>query len=220
MTDPAGKLLARTEALIDDLRNMAEKGKSTQVSQFQVHEIATRATHLIHSTLGQKSGYAELLRNALKQKSSMSQFNAVAGVIMAFRRDLTDNNLINIRHEVEAVVVTEILSQAKRLASTKGIHPAAAVIVACAGVEEFLRNWCEEKGIPITDKQRSIAKFASELRGAGHLNLPEERRIGSWADYRNEAAHGLGWEKITQEIANRLVREVEEFLLEHHSVLG
>lgn len=92
--------------------------------------------------------------------------------------------------------------------------------MACAGVEEFLRNWCEAKEISIPEKQRSLSKFAAELRAAGHIALPVERRISSWADYRNEAAHGANWEKITQEIANRVVREIEEFVLENREVLG
>jgi hypothetical protein len=83
-----------------------------------------------------------------------------------------------------------------------------------------LRNWCEENGISIPEKQRSIGKFAAELRAADHVALPVERRISSWADYRNDAAHGANWEKVTQEIANRVIREIEEFILENREVLG
>jgi len=167
-----------------------------------------------------KSVYAENLRNALKHKSSASQFLAIAGVLQALHLDLSKGHLINIRHEVEAVVVSEILTQARNLLHTKGVHPAAVVIVVCAAVEEFMRNWCEEKGINIPEKQRSISKFAQELRANSHIPLPVERRITSWADYRNNAAHGANWEKITQETANRLVREVEDFIIENRAVLG
>jgi hypothetical protein len=94
------------------------------------------------------------------------------------------------------------------------------VIVACAGAEEFLRNWCDLKGISVPEKQRSIARFAQELRTAGHIELPVERRICAWADYRNDAAHGANWAKITQEIANRTIREIEEFVLQNRHILG
>jgi hypothetical protein len=220
MTSQADRILERANELISDIQEIVESTKDTHIGQFQVHYIGTRVANLIHSTLGQRSGYAEHLRNALKQKTSQGQFNAIAGVVYAFQRDLSDDNLINIRHEVEAIVVTEILTQAKRLASTKGIHPAAAILVASAGIEEFLRSWCDEKSLVVPEKQRSIARFASELRSSGYIKLPDERRIGSWADYRNEAAHGVNWQQITPEIANRLVREVEDFVLEHKSVLG
>jgi hypothetical protein len=148
------------------------------------------------------------------------QYAAVAGVLQAFHFDLAKGRLTNIRHEVEAVVVSEIVSQARTLLNAKGVHPAAAVIVACAGVEEFLRNWCEEKGVNVPEKQRSLGKFATELRLAGHIELPVERRIQAWADYRNNAAHGANWGKITSEIADRLVNEIEGFLVENKKVLG
>lgn len=221
MTNLKEKLASRAEKIIADLQDISTRGKAPggTITQFHVHDVGTRITNLVHSTLGSKSGYAELVRNALKQKSSISQLNALAGVVLAFERDLHDDNLVNIRHEVEAVVVSEILTQARRLAGSKGIHPAAAVVVACAGAEEFLRNWCSEKGISIPEKSRSIAKFAAELKASGLLALPEERRVTSWADYRNEAAHG-SWANITVEIANRVVREIEEFVLEHREILG
>ena len=128
--------------------------------------------------------------------------------------------MVNIRQEVESVVVSEILAQARKLSRTKGVHPAAAVIVACAGAEEFLRNWCDQKSINVPEKQRSLARFAQELRAAHHIELPVERRIGAWADYRNDAAHGANWGKISQEIANRLISEIDEFVLEYRHILG
>ena len=187
---------------------------------FEVHDLASRGAQLIHSATGSKSAYAENMRNALKQKSTNAQFLAVAGVLQAFHLDIANGHLVNLRQEVEAVVVSEILGQAQKLIRTKGVHPAAAVIVGCAGAEEFLRSWCEQKSIAVPEKQRSLTRFASELRGAGHIELPVERRICAWADYRNDAAHGSNWNKITPEIAGRTIREIEDFVLENRHILG
>lgn len=220
MNDNIKKLADRSVELLQFAQKVEKNRKTDGVSLFQVSDLASRGANLIQSVVGAKSVYSENLRIALKQKTTAAQFLAVAGVLQAFHLDLSQGHLINIRHEVEAVVVSEILTQAKKLLRTKGIHPAAAVIVACAGVEEFLRNWCEEKGINIPEKQRSISRFALELRKHGHIDLPIERRISSWADYRNDAAHGKKWEKISQEIANRVLREIEEFVIENRAVLG
>jgi hypothetical protein len=220
MTDDLKKLVDRSVELLEEVQKIEKVRSTNGVSQFEVNNLASRGANLFQSVAGPKSVYSENLRNAFKQKTTAMQYLAVAGVLQAFHLDLSKGHLVNIRHEVEAVVVSEILTQARMLSKTKGVHPAASVIVACAGVEEFLRNWCEEKGITIPEKQRSIAKFASELRGAGHIDLPVERRISSWADYRNDAAHGSNWHKITQEIANRVIREVEEFVLENRKILG
>lgn len=220
MPNDSKKIVDRSIELLEAIQTIEKKRAKKGVSLFQVNDLASRGANLIQSVVGPKSVYMENLRNAHKQKSSVSQFLAVAGVLQAFHLDLSQGHLVNIRHEVEAVVVSEILSQASKLAKTKGVHPAAAVIVACAGVEEFLRNWCEAKGINTPEKQRSIGKFAAELRAAGHIALPVERRISSWADYRNDAAHGAKWATITPEVANRLIREVEEFILENREILG
>lgn len=220
MTDETQKLIDRSIELLVEVQKLEKSRGTNGVSQFDVNNLASRGANLFQSVAGPKSVYSESMRNAVKQKYTESQFFAVAGVLQAFHLDLTKGHLVNIRHEVEAVVVSEILSQAKKLSRTKGVHPAAAVIVACAGVEEFLRNWCEEKGINIPEKQRSIGKFATELRAHKHIVLPVERRIASWADYRNDAAHGANWEKVTPEIANRVIREIEEFVLENRQVLG
>lgn len=220
MTDDVKKLVDRSVELLEEVQKIEKARGTNGVSQFDVNNLASRGANLFQSVVGPKSVYSENLRNALKQKTTVMQYMAVAGVLQAFHLDLSKGHLVNIRHEVEAVVVSEILTQARKLSKTKGVHPAASVIVACAGVEEFLRNWCEEKGIVISEKQRSIGKFASELRSNGHIELPVERRISSWADYRNDAAHGANWQKITQEIANRVIHEIEEFILENRKILG
>ena len=220
MHDKITSLTQRATELLEAVGKVEKERLKTAVTLFQVNDLASRGANLIHAVVGSKSAYSENMRNALKQKTTPGCFHAVAGVIQAFYLDLVNGHLVNIRHEVEAVVVSEILTQAKKLTRTKGVHPAAAVIVACAGAEEFLRNWCEEKSINIPEKQRSIGKFALELRLAGHIELPVERRIASWSDYRNDAAHGANWEKVTVEIANRLLHEIEDFVIENREVLG
>ena len=216
------KLIERSSELLKEIQKIERNRKKVinGISPFEVNMLAARGGNLFQSTLGPRSVYDESMKNALKQKTIAGQYAAVAGVIQAFHFDLTAGHLINIRHEIEAVVVSEIISQARKLAGSKSVHPAAAVIVACAGAEEFLRNWCTEKGILIPEKQRSLGRFATELRLGGNFELPVERRIAAWADYRNDAAHGANWNKITAEIADRLIREIEEFLIEYKSVLG
>jgi hypothetical protein len=213
-------LLDRSVELLKVARTIQDGANEAGINLFQVNDLAARSANLIHSALGPKSVYAENLRTAQKEKKTNSKFHSVAGVLQAFHLDLAKGHLLNIRHEVEAVVVSELVNQSRKLLATKGVHPAASVIVACAGVEEFLRNWCMEKGLPVPDKQRSISRYALELRKAGHIPLPQERRIQSWADYRNDAAHGDKWSKLSREIADRIISEIEGFLIEYQRVLG
>ncbi|MFL9976068.1 hypothetical protein [Paraburkholderia graminis] len=215
-------LVERSADLLTHLEKLEAKRNAPNgsISLFQVNDLAARSAQLISSVTGAKSVYSENMRNAQRQKGIIPQYFAIGGVLQAFHLDLASGHLANLRHEAETVVVSEILSQARMLIKTKGVHAAAAVIVACAGVEEFLRSWCSVKVGEVPEKQRSLSKFANELRTANEIDLPVERRILSWADYRNDAAHGANWGKITPEIANRVLREIDEFVLEHRHVLG
>ncbi|BAU49410.1 hypothetical protein SVA_2862 [Sulfurifustis variabilis] len=214
------KFSERAEALLKDAKSIEERCELGGVGFPEVHEVASRARMLIHAMSGPESAYAESLSDAMKQESCKAQFGALEGVLRALCRDLSDRNLVTFRHEVEMAVIYKILSQAKRLIRAKGTHPSAVVIVACSAAEEFLRNWCEEKGIEVPERQKSIAKFTQALRANGQINLPVEQRVNSWEDCRNDAVRGASWENITQETANRLVREVEEFVMENREVLG
>ena len=220
MDDLTKGLLERSVELLKHPQKIQDEAKANGISLFQVNDLAARGANLVHSALGPKSVYAENLRAAQREKTTYSRFHAVAGVLQGFHLDLSNGHLLNIRHEVEAVVVSELLDQSRKLLRMKGIHPAASVIVACAGAEEFLRSWCNEKGLSIPEKQRSISRYALELRTAGHIPLPQERRIQSWADYRNDAAHGDNRSQITREVADRVIGEVEGFLIEYRRVLG
>lgn len=216
------KLTGRSTALLEEAQKISDEWRNERSSPslLKINSLASRGANLIHSVAGTKSVYAENLRNALKREIHSQQFLAIAGVLQAFHLDLSQGYLINIRHEVEAIIVSEILSQAKTLSESKSIHPAAAVIVACAAAEEFLRSWCEEKSIKIPNKQRSISRFAQELRAQNLIDLPIERRIQSWADYRNDAAHGSKWDKMTKKLADRLIHEIEEFIIENSKVVS
>lgn len=214
------KLVERSALLLKDIDKIEKVRQSEGVTLFQVNNIASQAANLIQSIAGPKSSYAENLRMAQKTKTVVGQYMAVAGVVQAFHLDLAKGHLVNIRQEVEAIVVSEIVTQARKLLKTRGIHPAASIIVACAGIEEFLRSWCEQKSINIPEKQRSLSKFAQELRAGGEIALPVERRIQSWADYRNDAAHGANWSEINKQLAEKIISEIQEFIVEHRHIVG
>jgi hypothetical protein len=212
-------ILKRSVDLLNSIKDIEDRRSEDGISHFDVSTLGSRAAQLIHAVSGPKSVYAENLRSSLKEKVPTYRFHSIAGVVQAFHLDLASGYLANLRHEVESVVVSEILTQARVLLGTRGVHPASAVLVACAGLEEFLRNWCEERKLSVPPKQRSLSRFAQALRAADCITLPVERRIQSWADYRNSAAHGSGWAKITEGIAAKLVEEVSDFVADNTRVI-
>ncbi len=214
------EIAKRAKGILDRaVKRMKKADAGRPVNDMDVSGLEAQVANFIHTVLGRRSSYAESLRTAMKAKSCSDRLKGVFGILSALQDDLADGNLVNIRHQVEAVVVSEILGQAKTLAQTKAVHPAAVAIVACAAVEEFLRNWCQERGVKISKKQRSLNRFAQELRTAGVIKLPDARRIQSWADYRNEAAHG-SWNYVSKKESDRILSEIENFVYEHKDVLG
>jgi hypothetical protein len=103
MHDNLKKLIDRSIELLEDIQKIEKVRDKNGVSQFDVNYLASRGANLFQAAVGSKSVYSENLRNALKQKATVSQYAAVAGVIQAFHTDISKGHLINIRHEIEAV---------------------------------------------------------------------------------------------------------------------
>ena len=211
------QLADRARALLTEATKDLSKGDRVRANH--VSALRTRAATLFSSALGPSSVYSENLKGSEKLKGTANQFSAVIGVLQAFMEDASEGFLKSLRHEVEVEVVSEFVDQAKRLAGIKKVHPAASILVVSAGAEEFLRSWCCLLGIEVPINQRSMSRFASELRTAGKLKLPEERRIQAWADYRNDAAHG-DWADLDSKVASRQIREIEDFVLAHSEELA
>ena len=138
MAENLESLRARSIDLLEQVQNVETLRQTDGVSFFQISNNASQGAHLNRAATGPHSIYSESLSAALQHKSVHSQYAAVAGVLQAFHTDLAKSHLVNIRHEVKSVVVSEIVTHAQKLLKTSGVHPAAAVLLACAGVEEFL----------------------------------------------------------------------------------
>lgn len=97
---------------------------------------------------------------------------------------------VSIERQAQIDVVSDFLEQAQKLLNTKGVHPAAPCVIIGAALEEFLRNWVEEKNLTITAKNPSIDAYAKALKEADLITTQDMKDITSWAGRRNHAAHG------------------------------
>ncbi|HEY5454652.1 MAG TPA: hypothetical protein VIJ96_04230 [Acidothermaceae bacterium] len=92
-----------------------------------------------------------------------------------------------VRARVEAA--TDLMDQVQQLIDTPGVHYAAPVVLAGAGLEEFLRSRVIALGLSPSGKP-GIQAYADALRGAQDLTSQEVKSITAWAGQRNDAAHG------------------------------
>lgn len=99
-----------------------------------------------------------------------------------------------------------MLEQAQSLLDDKKVHPAAPIVLIGASLEEFLRNWVEEKGLSLGNKKPSLDSYCKCLREAEEITKQDVKDITSWAGTRNSAAHGK-WSEVEDRERARLVLE-------------
>lgn len=99
-------------------------------------------------------------------------------------------NGVSIKRQAEIDIVNDILSQAKTLLETKGIHPASSCVLSGAALEEFLRTWIEEQNISLGKNKPSIDTYTKALYENNLIDKQDLKDITAWGGLRNHAAHG------------------------------
>jgi hypothetical protein len=82
-----------------------------------------------------------------------------------------------------------MMEQVQGLLKDPGLHPAAAVVLAGAALEMFLRSMQDDSDQSVTGKP-GISSYADALNKADLITREEVKSITAWADDRNQAAHG------------------------------
>jgi hypothetical protein len=146
---------------------------------------------------GEKSAFYKQLTAANQNLHSSHLKPIVVDVLNAFIRYVENGLLegLSIQRKAQLDVVSDILSQAERLLSTNGVHPAAPTVLIGASLEEFLRNWFEEAGLNLGNKKPSLEAYATALREAELITKQDIKDITSWGGLRNHAAHGE-WDEV------------------------
>jgi len=118
--------------------------------------------------------------------------------------------------EAELELLSDYLSQAQGLLQDKKVHPAAAVMVIGATLEEFLRTWIQGHGFTVEGKP-GLKSYADALKKEDRISRQEYRDIvETWGGRRNHAAHGE-WDEVSDRREIRIMLEgVNLFLKKHH----
>lgn len=104
----------------------------------------------------------------------------------------------------------DLMEQTATLMRDKDLHPAAAVMLAGAALEECLRGLFLSTTQAIGGKP-SITTYGEALRKADVLDAADVKEILALASVRNEAAHGH-FENITRERATIFADRVNLFM--------
>lgn len=125
---------------------------------------------------------------------AIDQYKSLIGsFIETVENDLISNFSITRLYKTETV--NQYLLQAENLLQKKDLHPAAAVVLIGASLEEFLRNWVSDENIKLPSKP-SIDTYALLLKENNLLDKQDHKEIQVWGGLRNDAAHGY-WDKVS-----------------------
>jgi len=113
-----------------------------------------------------------------------------------------------VRARMEAA--TDLMEQVQQLLDDSNTHPAAAVVLAGAALEEFLRSRVDAVAALLTGRP-GISAYANALRKSEYLSAQDVKDVTAWAGQRNEAAHGQ-FERLSRARAQIMVDGINLFM--------
>jgi len=132
------------------------------------------------------------------QKSSFnlpSDFRYFLSLFLSAKNDFEGGFLFKLRSLVHADVFSNELEQAEYF--LKEGYKVPAAVIAGTVLESTLRELCLQHQVTIFDQagvditlRAKLDRMNSELAKVGSFNKTRQKQITSWADIRNNAAHG------------------------------
>ncbi|CAH0354820.1 hypothetical protein [Aquabacterium sp. CECT 9606] len=159
---------------------------------------------------GAKAQVCEFLRQFAGPKSSFLQVaNSASGSLSNYATMLTSSlenyrdylraglaTAVSPQRQAQLDVVSDFLEQAHNLLRSKAVHPAAAIVLIGATLEEFLRTWIESSALSLGQRKPSIDSYGQVLLAEELITKQDMKDIIAWGGLRNHAAHGE-WEEVS-----------------------
>lgn len=159
---------------------------------------AARGGQLIRRLYGANSHYERSLEKVL-QVQNFNQMHSnwfrhvseLAGILKGVQRDIRSGLLADIRNLVQAEIFADFLEMAEYLLG-EGYKDASAVLLG-AVLEDSLRKIADGHGVSTvasSGKPLTIDPLNAEVAKTGVYNQLVKKQITTWANLRNDAAHG------------------------------
>ena len=188
----------------------------------ELASITARGGQLIARLYGSDSHYFQTFKDA----TQIEYFNAmhsncydhvasVVGIFKAVRRDIESGMLANFRRSIQAEVFADFLDMAEHLHREK--YKDAAAVLLGAVLEDSLRKIADANGVDILDskgKPLTIDPLNIALAKKGVYNALVKKQITSWANLRNDAAHGH-FDKYDSAQVQQMLLFVQNFCANH-----
>jgi len=198
------EIIAQLNSILDehDHLSLIAKRASRSLDDNQKQMLSSRAVAAIRRISGHTSTYGlEIDRILAKYSHPYHNFDMVMGVLEAMRDDVKQGYLQNLISQVRAEIFSDFLEMGEHLLN-ENYKDAAAVIIGSV-LEDSLRKLADSHGITtINDRGKSltIEPLNTELAKNKIYNKLVQKQITSWADLRNNAAHGRYSEYQKEEV--------------------
>jgi len=178
--------------LYKTMRSQSQYEDLSELPKPDRQSLVTRAVAAIHRITGVNSTYSNEVERILKLSPQLHvHMTSIIGVTQALREDINSGYIANLAGLVQADIFSDFLEMGEHLLK-EGYKDAAAVIVGSV-LEDTLRklagsneiNTTNDKGKPLT-----IEPLNNELARKNIYSKLIQKQITSWADLRNNAAHG------------------------------
>ena len=139
----------------------------------------------------------------------------VVGILKAVEHDIKSGLLSDFRSLIQAEIFADILEMAEHL-HREGYKDAAAVLLG-AVLEDSLRKVADANGVNILNskgKSFTIDPLNAALAKKGVYNALIQKQITSWANLRNDAAHGQ-FGKYDAAQVQQMLLFVQKFCADH-----
>jgi hypothetical protein len=216
------ELVTITEQLSRDAASSPRELGAARVTELS--SVASRSGQLISRLYGFGSHYEERLQNVLSTDSfsamhsnNYRHVSELLGVLKGVQHEIKVGLVADIRRLLQAEIFADFLEMAEHLLS-EGYKDAAAVILGGV-LEDSLRKLAVSSNIGTTTpagKSLTIDPLNASLAKAGTYNALVQKQITSWANLRNDAAHGH-FEKYDATNVRQMLGFVEKFCADYLS---
>lgn len=181
----------------------------------EIHAVKAQITEFLRQFAGPKSAFLNLAEKTQGSYDHMSFL--LCSVLENYKQYVTAGlaSAVSPERKAQLDVVSDFLEQAQLLLSTKGVHPAAPIVLMGATLEEFLRTWVESSGLSLAQRKPSLDAYAQVLLTEDLISKQDMKDITSWGGLRNHAAHGE-WEEVSDKSRASLMLEGINLFMRKH----
>lgn len=184
--------------------------------------VVARGGQLITKLYGSDSHYFATFQAAIQvpglnsmHRHHYRHVSDVVGILKAVESDLESGMLSNLRSLAQAEVFADFLEMAEHLLR-EGYKDAAAVILG-AVLEDSLRKIAEANDVSTigpNGKPLTLDPLNAAVTKQGVYGPLVQKQITSWANLRNDAAHGH-FEKYDESQVQHMLLFVQKFCADH-----